>query len=46
MIDKGVEDTMVDFIRKPMNPRELLAKVREVLDRQGNEGTEEESTNF
>jgi PAS domain S-box-containing protein len=33
MIDKGVEDTMVDFIRKPMNPRELLVRVREVLDR-------------
>ena len=33
IIDKGVEDATVDFITKPINPREFLTKVREVLDR-------------
>jgi nitrogen-specific signal transduction histidine kinase len=33
VIDKGVEDDRVDFIRKPIRPRELLSKVREVLDK-------------
>ena len=33
IIDKGVEDTMVDFIKRPIMPQEFLMKVREVLDR-------------
>jgi two-component system, cell cycle sensor histidine kinase and response regulator CckA len=33
IIDKGVEDATVDFIRKPIKPLEFLTKVREVLDR-------------
>jgi two-component system, cell cycle sensor histidine kinase and response regulator CckA len=33
VIDKGVHDDMVDFISKPLLPNDLLAKVREVLDR-------------
>jgi PAS domain S-box-containing protein len=33
IINKGVEDASVDFITKPIKPREFLAKVREVLDR-------------
>jgi CheY-like chemotaxis protein len=33
VLDKGVEDTAVDFIRKPIMPAEFLKKVREVLDR-------------
>ena len=33
VIDRGVEDTTVDFIKKPLLPQELLRKVREVLDR-------------
>jgi CheY-like chemotaxis protein len=32
VLDKGVEDTVVDFIRKPIMPAEFLRKVREVLD--------------
>ena len=32
IIDKGVDGAMVDFIRKPIVPRELLQKVRKVLD--------------
>ena len=31
--DKGVEDTTVDFITKPIKPKEFLTKVREMLDR-------------
>ena len=31
IIDKGVEDTMVDFIRKPIAIQEFLKKVREIL---------------
>ena len=34
IIDKGVEDATVDFITKPIKPREFLAKIREVLDRE------------
>jgi PAS domain S-box-containing protein len=37
VIDKGVEDSMVDFIKKPIEPRELLGKVREVLDKREGE---------
>jgi PAS domain S-box-containing protein len=33
VIDKGIEDGVVDFIEKPIVPQELLKKVREVLDR-------------
>jgi two-component system, cell cycle sensor histidine kinase and response regulator CckA len=33
VIDKGVEGALVDFVRKPIMPREFLLKVREVLDR-------------
>jgi PAS domain S-box-containing protein len=33
VVDRGVEDTMVDFIKKPLLPQQLLRKVREVLDR-------------
>ncbi len=35
VLDKGVEEGKVDFIAKPVSPDELLAKVREVMDRQG-----------
>jgi PAS domain S-box-containing protein len=31
IIDKGVEDTMVDFIKKPIALQEFLKKVREIL---------------
>jgi DNA-binding response OmpR family regulator len=34
IIDKGVEDATVDFIAKPIKPKEFLTKVREVLDRE------------
>jgi CheY-like chemotaxis protein len=34
IIDKGAEDATVDFIIKPIKPREFLIKVREVLDRE------------
>jgi hypothetical protein len=33
VIDRGIEDGTVDFIEKPIIPREFLKKVREVLDR-------------
>lgn len=33
ILDKGVEEGQVDFIAKPIVPDDLLAKLREVLDR-------------
>ncbi|HNS15150.1 MAG TPA: PAS domain S-box protein [Syntrophorhabdaceae bacterium] len=33
VLDKGIRDDIVDFIKKPLLPDELLLKVREVLDR-------------
>jgi PAS domain S-box-containing protein len=33
ILDKGIEDNRFDFIPKPLSPKELLEKVREVLDR-------------
>ncbi len=33
VIDKGVQDKTVDFLSKPLSPKELLLKVREVLDK-------------
>jgi two-component system cell cycle sensor histidine kinase/response regulator CckA len=33
ILDKGIEDKKFDFIAKPLSPKELLEKVREVLDR-------------
>jgi two-component system NtrC family sensor kinase len=33
ILDKGIEDSKFDFIAKPLSPRALLQKVREVLDR-------------
>lgn len=33
ILDKGIEDKKFDFISKPLSPKELLEKVREVLDR-------------
>jgi two-component system, cell cycle sensor histidine kinase and response regulator CckA len=33
VFDKGIEETMVDYISKPLLPAELLRKVREILDR-------------
>ncbi len=33
ILDKGVEEGQVDFIAKPIVPDDLLAKVREILDR-------------
>jgi len=33
VIDKGVEEGSVDFLQKPLSVANLLAKVREVLDR-------------
>jgi PAS domain S-box-containing protein len=33
VLNKGIEDRKFDFISKPLSPRELLEKVREVLDR-------------
>ena len=33
ILDKGIEDNKFDFISKPLSPKELLEKVREVLDR-------------
>jgi two-component system, cell cycle sensor histidine kinase and response regulator CckA len=33
ILDKGIEDKKFDFIPKPLSPKELLEKVREVLDR-------------
>jgi DNA-binding response OmpR family regulator len=36
IIDKGIDET-VDFIRKPIDPREFIARVRRVLDRETGE---------
>ncbi|HEY3275131.1 MAG TPA: PAS domain S-box protein [Syntrophorhabdaceae bacterium] len=33
VLDKGIETKEVDFISKPIAPDEMLAKVREILDR-------------
>ena len=33
IIEKGLEDAMVDFIMKPIHAKDFLIKVREVLDR-------------
>lgn len=33
VIDKGVDDGLVDFISKPLLPNDLLLKIRDVLDR-------------
>jgi two-component system cell cycle sensor histidine kinase/response regulator CckA len=33
VLDKGIEDKKFDFIPKPLSPRELLEKVRKVLDK-------------
>ena len=33
VIDKGVYDSAVEFIQKPISPNELLGKIREVLDK-------------
>jgi two-component system, cell cycle sensor histidine kinase and response regulator CckA len=33
VIDKGIEEGMVDYISKPLLPTQLLRKVREILDR-------------
>ena len=33
VIDKGVQKDSVDFLQKPLSIPQLLAKVREVLDR-------------
>ena len=33
VIDKGVQEESVDFLQKPLSVPNLLAKVREVLDR-------------
>jgi two-component system cell cycle sensor histidine kinase/response regulator CckA len=33
ILDKGIEDKQFDFIPKPLSPKDLLEKVREVLDR-------------
>jgi two-component system, cell cycle sensor histidine kinase and response regulator CckA len=33
VLDKGIETKEVDFISKPILPEDMLAKVREVLDR-------------
>jgi len=33
VVDRGVEDSLADFIKKPIQPLEFLRKVREVLDR-------------
>jgi nitrogen-specific signal transduction histidine kinase/CheY-like chemotaxis protein len=33
VLSKGIHDDSVDFISKPLSPRELLFKVREVLDK-------------
>ncbi len=33
VLDKGIEDKQFDFVAKPLSPKGLLEKVREVLDR-------------
>jgi CheY-like chemotaxis protein len=33
ILDKGIEDKKFDFIPKPLSPKDLLEKVREVLDK-------------
>jgi two-component system, cell cycle sensor histidine kinase and response regulator CckA len=33
VLDKGIEDKRFNFIAKPLSPKELLIKVREILDR-------------
>jgi DNA-binding NtrC family response regulator len=33
ILDKGIKDKQFDFIPKPLSPKDLLEKVREVLDR-------------
>jgi two-component system cell cycle sensor histidine kinase/response regulator CckA len=38
LFDKGLRDSSVDFIAKPIAPRDLLGKVREILDRKGSRG--------
>ena len=40
IIDKGIDET-VDFIRKPIDPREFIARVREVLDREKREPSQD-----
>ena len=37
ILDKGIEDKKFDFIAKPLSPKELLEKVREVLDRKSDD---------
>ncbi|MEN6615488.1 MAG: PAS domain S-box protein [Syntrophorhabdus sp.] len=32
VLDKGIEDGMFNFLKKPISPNTLLAKIREVLD--------------
>ena len=34
IIDKGIEKEKVEFLQKPLSVAKLLAKVRDVLDRQ------------
>lgn len=33
VIDKGIDDGLVDFISKPLLPNDLLIKIREVLNK-------------
>ena len=33
VLRKGIEDKRFDFVSKPLAPRDLLKKVREVLDK-------------
>jgi two-component system, cell cycle sensor histidine kinase and response regulator CckA len=33
VLDKGVEDTTIDYISKPLSAPELLKKIRDVLER-------------
>jgi DNA-binding response OmpR family regulator len=33
IFDRGISDTAVDYLPKPLSPNKLLQKVREVLDR-------------
>ena len=33
VLDKGIHDKAYDYISKPLSPKDLLQKIREILDK-------------